>query len=197
MGICRIWRSGWKVGVILHRWHVFFNEYFTSPFTVQFHEVKVNGWGWIDSMAFTNPIQKESYATVRNEIHRSSPCIIEPGISPLVPWLYDYFQTWKHSGNMVNIPCTFIPISTHEGGRPTLDSGHWILDFASLDCTAWIQPRLQVHAWLIVGIGTGWTEPTSKYRVIIPMARREMAGNPLNNAQRHGICTSSHHVNFV
>jgi hypothetical protein len=25
--------------------------------------------------------------------------------------------------------------------------GSWMLDFASLDCTAWIHPRLQAMAW--------------------------------------------------
>jgi hypothetical protein len=33
-----------------------------------------------------------------------------------------------------------------------LDPGRRMLDFASLDCTVWIQPRLQNHARLIVGL---------------------------------------------
>jgi hypothetical protein len=46
--------------------------------------------------------------------------------------------------------------------RSTLDSGSWILNFASLNCTAWIQPLLQA---LECGKGENW---------------RKVAGNHVN-----------------
>jgi hypothetical protein len=68
--------------------------------------------------------------------------------------LYQIAVTKAHSVDLNNsqlLPLEFtqLTIGVFGGSCNYLDAdfGFWMLDFASLHCTAWIQPRLHAMTW--------------------------------------------------